>query len=103
MTSRRVLRTACLMFALAAGCADFSRGPAAVVADGGAGEGGTPNPDGAVAFADVEAILIGGQCCGQEFDGHQAVQGGVLSKIDFTHAARSEQGANLVTTQTCVS
>jgi mono/diheme cytochrome c family protein len=47
------------MFALAVGCADFSRGPSPVVPDGGAPEGGTANPDAAVSFADVEAILIG--------------------------------------------
>ena len=61
MTSERTIRTIVLaLFALAGGgCADFSRGPAAAPVDGGAGEGGAANPDAAVAFADVEAILIG--------------------------------------------
>jgi len=58
MTSRQALRIASVMFALAAGCADFSRGPAPEIPDGGTSEGG-PGPDAAVAFADVEAILTG--------------------------------------------
>src|SRR5580765_5344202 len=63
MTSERTCRIAFgLLAALGAGCADFSRGPALAVADGGAGEGGAASPDGAaLSFAaDVEGILVGG-------------------------------------------
>ena len=60
MTSERAVRIAAVLFGLAVGCADFSRGPAAPVADGGAGEGGASNPDAGVSFADVEAILVDG-------------------------------------------
>jgi hypothetical protein len=66
MTSERLVALVGLTLALAAltastaGCADFSRGPEAVPVDGGAGEGGTANPDGAATFAAVEAILISG-------------------------------------------
>jgi len=58
MTSSRAAQLASVMLALAAGCADFSRGPAPVAVDGGADDGGAPSTDAAVAFADVEAILI---------------------------------------------
>jgi hypothetical protein len=61
MTSDRLARA--VVFALAAlmvGCADFSRGPAAVAVDAGAGEGGAANPDASVSFAAVEDILIAG-------------------------------------------
>jgi len=60
MTSERALRTAAVLFCLAVGCADFSRGPAAPVVDGGAGEGGAANPDAGASFASVEAILVDG-------------------------------------------
>ena len=58
MTSERLARAARLRAgragALTFGCADFSRGPAAVAVDAGAGEGGAANPDGAASFAAVE-------------------------------------------------
>ena len=57
MTSSRAVQLASVMFALAVGCADFSRGPAPVAVDGGPDDG-APSTDAAVAFADVEAILI---------------------------------------------
>jgi hypothetical protein len=44
-----------------AGCADFSRGPAAPATDAGAGEGGVPISDGGLSFAaQVHGILIAG-------------------------------------------
>lgn len=58
MTSRRAIQLASVMFALAVGCADFSRGPEPVAVDGGADDGGAPNTDAAVSFADVHAILV---------------------------------------------
>lgn len=57
MTSSRAVQVASVMFALAVGCADFSRGPAPVAVDGGTDDD-APSTDAAVAFADVEAILI---------------------------------------------
>jgi hypothetical protein len=46
---------------LGAGCADFSRGPAAPAADAGTGEGGAPTADGGASFAaHVHGILIAG-------------------------------------------
>ena len=60
MTSERLARvTAFALAALAAGCADLERGPAAPTVDAGTGEGGAVNPDGGVTFAAVEPILIG--------------------------------------------
>ena len=64
MTSERLAGAAVLALAalsvLTFGCADFSRGPAAVAVDAGAGEGGAANPDGATSFAAVEDVLISG-------------------------------------------
>jgi mono/diheme cytochrome c family protein len=55
------MRIAAVLLGLAVGCADLSRGPAAPVADGGAGEGGASNPDAGASFATgVEAILVDG-------------------------------------------
>jgi len=60
MTSERRVGIAFVLLAALVGCADFSRGPAAVAVDGGAGEGGAVGPDAAVSFAaDVHGILIG--------------------------------------------
>lgn len=60
MTSERLARAFVFaLAALAAGCADFERGPAAPAVDAGAGEGGAANPDGAASFAAVEEILAG--------------------------------------------
>jgi hypothetical protein len=60
MTSEPAARIAFVMLALAAGCANFSRGPAAPTVDAGASEGGPSSPDAAGSFAaDVEPILIG--------------------------------------------
>ena len=59
MTSERAVRIAAVLFGLAVGCADFSRGPAAPVADGGAGEGGAASDGGGASFAAVEAIVTG--------------------------------------------
>jgi hypothetical protein len=59
MTSERAVWIVGLMFALASGCADLSRGPAVTVADAGAGEGGAPETDGGVSFAaNVEGLLV---------------------------------------------
>ena len=61
MTSERACRLAAVVFALAVGCADLSRGPAAPIVDGGAGEGGASKPDAGLSFAaDIEAILVDG-------------------------------------------
>lgn len=59
MTSERAFRIAAFMVALAAGCADVSRGPAAPAADAGAGEGGPSDAGAGVSFAaDVEGLLV---------------------------------------------
>src|SRR5580765_545077 len=60
MTSDRFAGAVFALAALMVGCADFSRGPAAVAVDAGAGERGAPGPDGATSFAAVEDILIAG-------------------------------------------
>lgn len=38
---------------------------------------------------------------GQDLQGHFSIQTGVLCEIDLTHATRTEEQANLITTKLC--
>ena len=49
-----------------------------------------------VAMADYEQNVTSN---GEEFDGDLTTQARVIDEINFTHAARAEQGANLIATE----
>jgi hypothetical protein len=53
---------------------------------------------GGISFAleAAEPILVLGDIAVEQFDGDLAAQARVKGKIDFTHAARAEQRANLI-------
>ena len=49
------------------------------------------------------ALRVVGKMFGQDFDGNRAIQPGIGSFVDFTHATGTNEGRDFVGAETCTS
>ncbi|MGI8567384.1 MAG: hypothetical protein ACR2LZ_12980, partial [Pyrinomonadaceae bacterium] len=50
----------------------------------------------------MEIRLVLCELGGEQLDGDETAQAGIISQLNFTHPARAEQRANLVASESCV-